>query len=587
MPAQPRAEGSGNSGAPAAAPMTYEAYRAETFIASQNAIISEAADALNQVSARFAQGEGEVAALAQRREGLAAELAANSRALDELYRRPSATPEASASLRAAIDRLQAQGQDSTRNLNAVNAEISQKFPSFAELTRPQALSFQEARALLGADEALVVLVTAEDATYSWALTREGFDWARAEDMRDSELTAAVMRLRAALVSTPEARGGIASRATKERLAKEREAEAQGAANGPPAFDRALAHRLYKSLIAPLNPVIAGKRVVMTVTSGPLGSLPLQVLVTEPPQGDDRDLSAVAGTQWLADRHVLASLPTVSSLRALRCFSLDAARERRPGCPALGAARGPAAAGARVSFAGFGAPTLGGEVAANRGAPQFQTTFQDRLADPDALRRLPALPGTARELTGLARQFGRSSHVLLADQATERAVRSSEILPRARYVVFATHGLLAGQSGIAGEPGLVFTPPTKEARSDADDGLLTASEAAQLRLTADFVVLSACNTASADGRLGGDGLSGLARAFFHAGAPAVLASHWEVSDAATAQLMVDTFANLDRRDVRGRGAALQAAQARLRQRGQRPEWVHPNYWAAFTLAGDPS
>jgi CHAT domain-containing protein len=579
------------SPAPSARPMTAADYRAETWIAAQNAIISDAADALNQVSARFSQGGGEVAELAARREALANAVVANARALDDLYRRPVPVddPAAAAEQRAAINRTQAAGQTLGRDLRALNDDIQARFPAFAELTRPQVLTHGQTQALLGPDEALILLLTAEDATYIWAVTREGFDWARAPDMNEAALMEAVRRLRAALMGGPASRGGIGSRTTQARKAD----PAAAAADGPPPFDRALAHRLHESLIRPVGHVIGDKRVLMVVTSGPLGSLPLQTLVTAPPQGDDRDLSAIAGTAWLADRHVLATLPTVSSLRALRCFTLDRARERRPGCPqgpvgAMPAERSSVggSSGPRVTFAGFGAPTLGGAVEANRGAPQFQTTFQDKLADPDALRRLPSLPGAARELAGVARQFGDKAHVLLADQATERAVRTSAILPRARYVVFATHGLLAGQSGIAGEPGLVFTPPAKDARSEADDGLLTASEAAQLRLSADFVVLSACNTASADGRLGGDGLSGLARAFFHAGAPAVLASHWEVSDAATAQLMVDTFANLDRGEVRGRGEALQLAQRKLRQSG-RPEWAHPNFWAAFTLAGEPS
>jgi CHAT domain-containing protein len=137
---------------------------------------------------------------------------------------------------------------------------------------------------------------------------------------------------------------------------------------------------------------------------------------------------------------------------------------------------------------------------------------------------------------------------------------------------------------AGEPGLVLTPPAEA--SEADDGYLSASEAAQLRLNADFVVLSACNTAAADGRPGAEGLSGLARAFFYAGARSILVSHWEVSDAATAALILDTFAELDARggaDPAVRARALQAAMRKVRAD---PRWSHPAYWAAFTLVGEP-
>lgn len=150
------------------------------------------------------------------------------------------------------------------------------------------------------------------------------------------------------------------------------------------------------------------------------------------------------------------------------------------------------------------------------------------------------------------------------------------------MVFSTHGLMAGAS--VAEPGLVLTPPTTA--SEADDGYLTASEAAQLRLRAEFVVLSACNTAASDGRPGGEGLSGLARAFFYAGARSVLVSHWEVSDLATTALITGTFAGLDTAapdDPAARAKSLQAAMLAVRSERR---WGHPAYWAAFTLVGTP-
>ncbi len=106
--------------------------------------------------------------------------------------------------------------------------------------------------------------------------------------------------------------------------------------------------------------------------------------------------------------------------------------------------------------------------------------------------------------------------------------------------FATHGLVAGDlSGLA-EPALVLTPPA--APTDADDGLLTASEIAALKLNAEWVVLSACNTAAGEGE-GAEALSGLARAFFYAGARALLVSHWAVYSQAATELTTTTFAML--------------------------------------------
>jgi CHAT domain-containing protein len=126
--------------------------------------------------------------------------------------------------------------------------------------------------------------------------------------------------------------------------------------------------------------------------------------------------------------------------------------------------------------------------------------------------------------------GRTSATGYLDtDATETTVKHTA-LENYRVVYFATHGLVAGDVKGLGEPSLAPTLPAQP--TELDDGLLTASEVAQLKLNADWVVLSACNTAAGD-KPGAEALSGLARAFLYAGARALLVSHWSVaSDAAT-------------------------------------------------------
>ena len=119
-------------------------------------------------------------------------------------------------------------------------------------------------------------------------------------------------------------------------------------------------------------------------------------------------------------------------------------------------------------------------------------------------------------------------VYLAQNATEttiKALSANNTLAQARVVHFATHGLLAGETEMLGaskaEPALILSPPAQA--TEEDDGLLTASEITQLKLDADWVVLSACNTAAGGSdKQGAEALSGLARAFFYAGARAMLA-----------------------------------------------------------------
>ena len=143
---------------------------------------------------------------------------------------------------------------------------------------------------------------------------------------------------------------------------------------------------------------------------------------------------------------------------------------------------------------------------------------------------------------------------------------------------------AGEGGAA-EPGLVFTPP--EVGTDLDDGLLAASEVTTLKLNADWLILSACNTAAGDG--GGEpGLSGLARAFFYAGARSLLASHWPVRDDVAAEITVDA---IRRENASGgkisRAEALQAAMRQIRMSPGDPSRAHPSAWAPFSLVGDNS
>ena len=122
----------------------------------------------------------------------------------------------------------------------------------------------------------------------------------------------------------------------------------------------------------------------------------------------------------------------------------------------------------------------------------------------------------------------------------------------------------------------------------DDGLLTASEVTQLHLNADWVVLSACNTASGD-KPGAEALSGLARAFFYSGAKSLLVSHWPVySDAATL-LTTKAFKYIEDGQASGkpvgRAEALRQAMLSLIDKRDDDLASHPSYWAPFVVVGE--
>ena len=544
---------------------TYESLRAEAFEAAQWAIASDAADALAKVSARFAQGDDAIGRLAEEREAL---ITRRDRLEHEIERLYALDDETSRQRREA-----ARGEyDQTLDrLRTVDAEIETRFPAYSELTSPQALTVAETQGLLREEEGLLLVLVNPEAAYVWALTRDRVEWARSESLGQDEMAAAVARLRASL-TTAAARGQpyIDPSLLQDQT--------------DTAFDRAEAHRIYSELIAPVEDVFRGRSTLITVTSGDLSALPLALLPTEAPQGRDDSAADLAATPWLIDRYALAALPSVSSLTALRCHLVSDPALRSPGCPPApaGPAAPRAAAGERIELVAFGAPVLAGHaVGAARGAPPAGELMGDGpLADVERLRALPALPGSRAELEALQSRYPRSL-VRMGEAATETAVRQTdrEALSRARFVVFSTHGLLAGSD--QAEPGLVLTPPA--VATAEDDGYLSASEAAELRLSADFVVLSACNTAASDGQPGGEGLSGLARAFFYAGARSLVVSHWEVSDAATTELMTRTFAALDDADIGERARALREGMRAVRDN---PRWAHPAYWAPFTLVGEP-
>jgi CHAT domain-containing protein len=148
--------------------------------------------------------------------------------------------------------------------------------------------------------------------------------------------------------------------------------------------------------------------------------------------------------------------------------------------------------------------------------KIASLFWGAIANVDEVRGLPSLPDTADELRQIGAYLGaREDDIYLGARATETLVKTL-LLNRSKVLAFATHGLVSGELTGLSEPAFVLTPPDKG--TEADDGLLTASEIAQLKLDADWVILSACNTASAD-EPGAEAFSGLAKAFFYAGARA--------------------------------------------------------------------
>lgn len=536
--------------------------RSEMFVAAQDLEQSTAGQAMAEAAARAMAGEGPLGALITRKQ----QLADRARALNL-----AVTASVLASESQALEEKRAALAQVVQDLAAADAELKAAFPEFDDLVSPAALSLTDVKARLAADEALILIVPNGADYYVFAVTPDK-EQIRVVANAGDRVARLVARLRcrmdeASCVSDAD------MDSTSDQLG-----ELEGIDAFFPRFDREAAHQLYVTMFQPLEPTLGKTRRIFVTVAGPLGGLPLPVLITRFDPAKDKadagDAETLKRSAWLGDRYAFITLPSVSALRIARPL--------------------PKAAASARSFLGYGAPSLEGTAGAARSVEQGgRRTMRGALqgtatASPDALRKLSPLPGTEIELKRMAAALNAPpSGLMLGPTATESALKQDARLASAGIIAFATHGLLPKEVGRAAEPGLVFTPPVTA--SAEDDGLLTATEAARLSLSADWLILSACNTAASDGTPGSQSLSGLARAFLHAGAKALLASHWRVSDEVTAVLTVETM-RLWRTGM-PKPEALRLAMIAVRT-GKRTDgsalpgwkefWAHPAAWSPFVL-----
>jgi CHAT domain-containing protein/tetratricopeptide (TPR) repeat protein len=517
----------------------------EAFVAAQEVDLSKAAQAMARTAARTASGGGALGTLVARQQALADSLGVmeadyvDAIASNDLARANAAE----AAQRAAASELA-----------SLDAAIDVQFPAYRALIAPTPLAAGDIAKRLQKDEGLIFIVPLNGSMYSYAIGPGGSRWHRV----DKGQAGVAGRVDLLLCQLDPVTCGAGASSDAPMTTAERE--------GYRRYDRGTAFSLYADLVQPVESALKGANRVYTVSVGKIGALPLGLLPTEAPKAgsDDADPDLLAVTPWLADRYVMVTLPSVGALR----FA-DQPRAV-PG----------------QAFVGYGAPLLGGKSGAARALRGSGLYRANRnIADQSLLSSLAPLPGTEIELKAMAIALGGGAKALrLSTAATEASLKQDKRLGDTRVIAFATHGLLPGELDGFDEPGLVFTPPSRA--SAADDGVLSASEAAALRLNADWVILSACNTAAGDA--GAAGLSGLARAFLFAGAQSLLASHWRVSDDATARLTVEALAG-DKTMTRGQ--AMQAAMRAVRTgkradgsaiEGWKADWAHPTYWAPFSL-----
>ncbi len=542
-----------------------QALTTEAFQVAQRVNDMSAGAALSKATARL-RGDGPQAA------ALAQQLQDADRALDAarqaLITRLSTGVEAGAELRT-LDQARLYRE-------SLIANLASAFPDYAAFADPKPVGLTAVAALLRPGEVLLLYASADPQAavgpaHGTVFAVSSDAYMTADLPPRAELAALARDLRCAAALTDP---GCGAGRSGTRGAFSFDAPTS---DGPP-FDLDLARRAYLTLLEPVAPMLQGKTALIVVPDRSLASLPFHLLLT----ADTAPDTPLNRAPWLIRTASVTIVPSVANLAALRGKAQTDSTSTLP-------------------FLGIGDPLIGAEAGGAQpfdcGSPQTppdllamtltpaSVILRGATADRTALASLPALPDTSCELRRAAALFGTPDAVLLQGDATETRVKQlsqSGDLARYRVISFATHGLIAGELGAA-NAGLVLTPPAHS--SSTDDGLLTTAEIVALRLDADFVILSACNSAagSADQQ---EGLSGLASAFFLAGARSLLVSHWPVySDAAT-RLTSGLIAAMAHDPGVGRAEALRRSMlAILDDPNADARSLHPAYWAPFLIAGE--
>ncbi len=347
-----------------------------------------------------------------------------------------------------------------------------------------------------------------------------------------------------------------------------------------AFDVARSNDLYKTPFRPVKSKIDAAGHLIVVPTGPLLSLPFDVLVTEPYESDVEIVGTDPASGYFDYSKVkfLGKQTGITTGVSISSFFLG---RKTPGSDAP------------EPFIGFGNFSRFGddssvvaEIVDNHGLPE---SCKSSIR---ALGLLNELAGTADELQKIQTILGVPDKDIVTGQAfNDTAVKSMD-LSRFRVLHFATHGLLAQDPECLPEPGLVTS------LGDKGDGLLEASEIVDLDLNAELVVMSACDTGAGAGQAateligfrgaggsyaaGGESLNGLARSFFFAGARNVMSTHWSVDDRSTQELLSGFYGAIAGKDDPSTAEALRVSETKMIDGG---ELSHPFFWAPFAIIGD--
>ncbi len=490
-------------------------------------------------------------------------------ALDKILARLATVPEAQrlnkviADMRTEVERLRAEHI-------TLQADIRQRFPEYGELIDPKPATLAAVGKALAPGEALVSIYLGETQSYVWTVGTQDKTSFRVVPMSRAAVADEVAQLRLSMVFKDDE-------------------------DQPPVFDIARASKLYQAFLAPDAGLWQDAKVLSVIPHGALGQIPFALLPTGAVPVAKEGQALDKAIPWLIRKVAIAQLPSANAFLALRRSQVSRTE--------------------RGSFIGFGDPIFVANAglttkrgrARNLQIGKEADTVMEQLSQPksgspsvstktpataslrltNAFQHLPALPDTGEELLEIAAALkadvGRDVYV--GRRATETQVKQTNLEQR-RVVAFATHGIASGELTGLDQPALALSNPALTGEADTD-GFLTMDEVLGLKLDADWVVLSACNTASSDGKAS-EAVSGLGRAFFFAGARSLLVTNWAVETTSARLLTTSLFRREVENPALTRAEALRQAMLDVMNSGDEKiglSYAHPAFWAPFSLVGD--
>jgi CHAT domain-containing protein/predicted negative regulator of RcsB-dependent stress response len=492
------------------------------------------------------------------REGVPVELLERERALEQLLRTKSdrhaqllgGKQQSEAEVVAKeIDQIIAQHDE-------VEALIKASSPHFASLSQPQPLSLHDIQQrLLDDDTLLLEYALGDDKSYLWAVTRteiQSFELPGRDEIEN-----AARSFYSLLKSIQPVPG---------ETFEQRQARASEAARQLPANTSSLSELLLGRVGSKLNT----KRLLI-VPDGALQYIPFQALILPASASMSRQAgdSAPAGPQYLIYNHEIINEPSASTLALL--INETANRQPAPKSVAVLADAVFEIDDPRIRSEN---ERGGGALPDRFEASELHQAFRDAGSE-SAGGQIPRLLASRDEASAIIALTPAGTALNALGFEANRATATSSELSKYRIVHFATHAILNNQSPDLS--GIVLS--LFDQRAKPQDGFLRLHDIYNLHLSADLVVLSACNTAL--GRdVRGEGLVGLTRGFMHAGASSVVASLWKVDDDATAELMKNLYTFMLQEGL-SPSDALRHAQLEMLKRRQ---WREPYYWAAFVIQG---